>query len=133
MGGVAQGNHNLWSNFTNIDVVAWIQDISTKEVLQSAVIQGNSIGVDELVKHYDFSIFPNPAYNMAYVSLTTESDENATISIVNTMGQVISESNVQLESGSNAIPLNLNDLANGVYLVRVQIGNSVITQKLSVR
>ena len=70
-------------------------------------------------------VYPNPVRNMLNIdNLSTE----ANISIYNMAGQlVISE---QAVSGTNSI--DLSSLSAGLYIVRMQDGNNVRTEKVQV-
>lgn len=131
-GSVTQGSYNLWDSFGNVTVVAWIQDISTGEVFQSAVIPGNNIGLNELEKQYGLMVYPNPAHGQTFVGINAENDENASLSVMNTLGQVVLVKDVTLNPGKNAIPVDVSNFAAGLYMVNVKIGNDVVTTKLTV-
>ena len=62
------------------------------------------------------SIYPNPASNM----ITIANAENATIEIVNALGQVVSVK----ENISNSEVVDLSNFANGTYFVKVN-GNVI--------
>ncbi|MFO7789007.1 MAG: T9SS type A sorting domain-containing protein [Bacteroidales bacterium] len=69
-------------------------------------------------------VFPNPANNTVYVA----NAENADISIINMLGQVVASQT----ANSSRETVNISDLSNGTYIIRIKDGNEVITQKLNV-
>ena len=79
----------------------------------------------ELDPVIDVRVYPNPARNSFVVHLPQNSE--ASISIINGMGQVVSPSSVK--QGDKHI-FNSSQLSEGVYYVRIQHGNKTITKKL---
>ena len=56
---------------------------------------------------------------------------NVTISVTNIIGQVVA--NVEKKNVSNVnIPIDLTGQSSGIYLVKIQSGNQMFTQKISV-
>jgi hypothetical protein len=70
------------------------------------------------------AVYPNPANNM----VTVENAENAEISIVNMLGQVVA---IKV-ADSNRVSINTADLTEGTYIIRIENGDEVSTQKLNV-
>ncbi|MGM0649664.1 MAG: T9SS type A sorting domain-containing protein, partial [Bacteroidota bacterium] len=70
------------------------------------------------------NVFPNPANNVVNI----ENAENADISILNMLGQEV----VSQAATSSRETVNISDLSNGTYIIRIEDGNEVITQKLNV-
>lgn len=70
-------------------------------------------------------LYPNPTTGIVY--LTTSSDAQ-TITIVNAVGQLVFTTKAQPE-----MEINLNHLASGVYMVQVQSGKGVTTQRLVIQ
>ena len=77
------------------------------------------------------NIFPNPAsqqVNVVYPGLTGE----ATLTIVASDGRIMRSLQVGQTSGTRSV-IDLNDLANGIYLVRVEQPSGMsITRRLMV-
>ncbi len=85
--------------------------------------------VDEVTEVIDLdysniSIYPNPANDI----VTVANAENAEITIVNMLGQrVISQT-----ANSDRETINVSDLTDGTYIIRVESNDKVTTQKLNV-
>jgi endoglucanase len=71
------------------------------------------------------SLYPNPSKGLVNINNITE---NATIEVVDIAGKVCHIQNLQKLSGTQTI--DLNNLQKGFYIVRIQSGNSNISQKL---
>jgi len=110
-------------DFDNLIAVVWVQNYVTKEVYQSAfssVSDGmNEKERDRLIK----SIYPNPANDQINIELNIIGNETAEISIVNTLGKTLISKNYNTLVGLNNIKLDLENFAEGIYFVKIVIGN----------
>jgi hypothetical protein len=78
----------------------------------------------------DGSIFPNPFNDELSISIDAETDQQVTIQIADISGRIINETASSLTKGSNFILLNqLQDLATGVYIVKVNTGHLLYMTK----
>jgi subtilisin family serine protease len=78
-------------------------------------------------------LFPNPAANKCMLTLNSLSNEKASISILDVMGKLVYEGSYKLGIGKYNIDLNLTDLTNGVYYVKVSQSKNVQTEKLLIQ
>lgn len=61
-GNVVQNSYNIWGTSAGFTLVAWIQDISTKEVFQAAFANAPSAqAIKENIKQNSLEVYPNPA------------------------------------------------------------------------
>ena len=120
--------------FWDLSVVVWIQDKLTKEVYQTAWLT-KLVGIDE--KDIDegvIAIFPNPTSNVAYLHYLLKEDASVNIEIYNTIGQkVLSENKGKINSGPQTTELNTTNLTNGIYFVKLNIGNNAYVEKISIK
>lgn len=66
------------------------------------------------------ALYPNPNNGSFTINFETEQyDNNATISIKDVTGREVYHNNTVLQKGSNIIPVTNVNLANGVYVVRI--------------
>lgn len=74
-------------------------------------------GRDELPAN----LYPNPANDMVNVSIELTNNTDVEISIINMMGQtVLSKTFTDMSTGQHTIPLELNSLESGIYMVTVR-------------
>lgn len=88
------------------------------------------LGLDKLkeVEQY-LTIYPNPAQNIIQLKYTVSNDENVSIEIYNTSGQLV-KSEIKTNSfGVNTSQINVNDLPKGVYIVHMKGTSNVLTSK----
>jgi hypothetical protein len=80
------------------------------------------------------SMYPNPARSYVNVNYTIERDETVSVEIYNLIGNKLQEFNYGYQSaGSYSQQLNISNLANGMYLVRIQAGDEQVISKLKVQ
>lgn len=79
----------------------------------------NTIKIDNTV-----TVYPNPAVNNAMLTINAEVNETAVVLLYNNLGELISEEKINLTVGSNKKNISLENLAVGIYTVKV-IGNDI--------
>jgi len=78
------------------------------------------------------NVYPNPATSTVNFDYKLSSNSNATISIVNLLGNVVKRSN--LNPASNKISIDVSNLPQGVYFYSIDVNGKVYkTQKLIVK
>ncbi|MDB0013102.1 right-handed parallel beta-helix repeat-containing protein [Schleiferiaceae bacterium] len=91
----------------------------------------NQISVDEDFMNGTLKIYPNPTRGLFNVEFATATATNVEISIVNMVGQVISNEVVTV----NGLYNNQFDLSNesgGVYFIQFTTDNAVLTERITV-
>ena len=91
----------------------------------------NQISVDEDFMNGTLKIYPNPTRGLFNVEFATASATDVEISIVNMVGQVISNEVVTV----NGLYNNQFDLSNesaGVYFIQFTTDNAVLTERITV-
>ena len=74
-------------------------------------------------------IYPNPVTSATAISLNTAELEDVSVSICNVVGQEVFSIHA-LVQGESKIPIDLTNQKNGLYIVKVHIGDNVITKKI---
>ncbi|MFN0188285.1 MAG: T9SS type A sorting domain-containing protein [Bacteroidia bacterium] len=94
---------------------------------------GNSAtGITENSYIENINMYPNPANTSATILLNLLKAENISISIVDMLGREIKNTaSNNLQSGNNKINLDISDLNNGIYFVRIN-GSKVLVRRLIV-
>jgi len=77
-------------------------------------------------------IYPNPANSNATIAIDLKEEGNVTVNIFNTIGQLVKTINTKGQLGENKMNVDLTDLSSGIYMVKVNIGNTTSTKKLIV-
>ena len=131
---VATGTHTLkWSYVKDVNTTggsdcAWVDDIKLPAHANSTV----SIHTDIDVAENTMDIYPNPANDNAYINLNLTDNSEVSIYIYNAVGQLVKTINTNLQSGENYVAVETSALKAGMYIVKTNIGNSIITKNLSI-
>lgn len=82
----------------------------------------------------EVEIYPNPVHNGEAITIAFEMAERGTVSLSlnNILGQEVSKSTTTLAKGRHEQSLNIQDLRQGYYLLKLKIGNKTIVQKIAV-
>jgi hypothetical protein len=76
------------------------------------------------------SIYPQPFTGSINVNLNLSTDAFVTISILDLNGKTVYTNSNQYKLGKTIVNLNTAELAAGMYLIRIQNGEEVITSKV---
>lgn len=89
-------------------------------------IDGSVLDIDKFTQS-SFNIFPNPVSKFqSFVNIQSNRNEKLDVSVFNVLGK-------KVKSEFNNNQLNIENLATGVYLIKVSQANSSITKKLLIR
>jgi hypothetical protein len=99
---------------TDLEVVVFIQDNTTKQVMQSTTAQVGLLGNEKFEKE-SVRVYPNPANE--FIQLSNVYD--ASISITDMTGKVVLSQNKINENES----INISNLVSGVYFISVNTEN----------
>ena len=95
-------------------------------------VVSNPVGIKQNDVFTSVNIYPNPASEMTNIAVNSNISEDVTISIYNTIGQLISTQKAKFVQGENKIELNTADFANGIYNIEFQSKSGKLVQKLTV-
>lgn len=87
----------------------------------------NSTNLDQL------TLYPNPANDNISLEFEAVNDGIATLTIVNTIGQVMLNKSVTIVDGVYNDNLDISSLSNGIYSVRIQTATETTIQKLIIQ
>src|SRR5690554_6519642 len=81
----------------------------------------------------EFNVYPNPATNLVNVEFELQTEEDITISIINTVGQVVSTNNLGKVNGVQSTQVDVSNLNAGIYIIKLATKNGETTKRLSVQ
>ncbi len=121
-------------NLNNIELVAYVIDADW-EIRTAAYGPVSQAATTTAIKEEDqglnnVNVYPNPAANNLNVSIASEKDENATLNVLNNLGQVVLTQNLPLEAGNNLVEVNIHDLSEGSYSLNVISSRGAINKKI---
>jgi hypothetical protein len=89
-------------------------------------LQAIDVGITEVPKQNDFSLFPNPAKSSITISSTINGQANVRYEIVDVLGKVVLQNE---NNASNKFSINIHDLNSGIYFLRLQVNSSMVVKK----
>lgn len=88
-------------------------------------------GIKEIKNKFFISVIPNPFNQSTTLSYTLSKGSSIKIVLYNTMGELVKRVVDEHQTiGKKQYKINLSDLPKGTYLLRISIGNEVITKKI---
>ena len=91
-------------------------------------------GLTEQTSPQIVSAYPNPSSSVVQIVINNNTKSTAQeYQIVNVLGKVVVQNSVNLILGLNSIVVRVNNLNNGIYFLRVGVGENFTTQKIIVQ
>lgn len=82
------------------------------------------------LNEFDVNIYPNPVSDQASIVFNIEESSKVRVEAIDFTGKTIQTIiDGQLPGGSNKVLWNVTNLPNGIYYVRITVGNSVVQNK----
>lgn len=107
------------------DEIVYFADFSIQEL--------DVTGIKDIVQDKSsFSIIPNPARSSVMLKIQAEKEGYTDILITGLCGKQLFRKNVFVAQGLNQILLDIKQFETGTYLVMVDNGNQIISEKLRV-
>lgn len=76
------------------------------------------------------SIYPNPSSHLLHINV--ENSAECSISILNTVGNVVLETIYSSKNGSTPLPIDISSFEKGIYYVKISAANKHLVQKVVV-
>lgn len=95
-----------------------------------------SVGVNDnnpLLNDNNCFVYPNPSNGELTLKLSGVKANSANIEVFSVIGTKVFESNMELLNESNTKNISLKDQADGIYFVKINANNKMITKKIVVR
>ena len=87
------------------------------------------VGIDELTNDINFSVYPNPTTGILTLNLTTTSDLKGMLFITSIDGKVVLNDVIE-GNGLISKSINIYDLANGIYYLKLETKDAIKTYKV---
>jgi hypothetical protein len=78
------------------------------------------------------AVYPNPSKNGSFININSGSENTVNVSVINSLGAVVSSKQVALNMGSNTIPTESEKLNAGIYYIKLSGNNQSTTRKFIV-
>ncbi|TNJ44908.1 T9SS type A sorting domain-containing protein [Tamlana fucoidanivorans] len=108
------------SNTTRIDAIQIIRD--------------PSLGVDDISKNVQWSVYPNPAENLFNLSINISQSTNVKVTLLNMLGQKVYQSNNEaVNPGNYTRKVSVNHLKSGTYFMKINVNATNFYKKIVVK
>lgn len=97
------------------------------------ILQLDNLSVDENEFSSSISLYPNPASNLINISFNATDASVEQIVIYDLSGRVMKNIAKNTLNNSSQIPVDIQDLANGTYLMKISSNNNTTTKKFMVK
>lgn len=96
---------------------------------------GNTTGINAVMSDNDgLVISPNPVENITYAEFTTAQAGKVTITVTNSIGQVVRSITHDATEGRQRVAINTNGLRSGIYMVNVdQLGTATAHARIIIK
>lgn len=119
--------NNTWTGLNNADYYLALGGVDeTGDIygdISTGIVAGE-FGASGL------SVMPNPADKETTIMLELNKPQDLRLELVNAAGQTIWKEDRPAANGSLRIPLDLTSYSKGAYLLRVHVGDQVITRRI---
>lgn len=96
------------------------------------IVVSSQVGINEQDPTFGLSVYPNPTNGVFKLTINSaENHANVGVQIVNAAGQVVYTNALNINSGLNATEIDLNALADGIYVVKVMVNEKIYITKVS--
>lgn len=110
-------------DFNKCALIAFLQDNTTKEVLQAEIVKFNSLGRIEL-QEISVSIYPNPASEKLYFISDVPVKS---VSVIDVSGRIVSKKD------GNSDHIDVSSLKAGIYMLSILTDKGIAARKFCIR
>lgn len=104
---------------------------TVKEAINNGFIIGTVVGVNELADAPDaIQLAPNPARDYSTISLNVKTESAVSVEIYNATGALVQSKSYGKMKGAYRLPVETQQLINGIYFIRVNVNNQPTVLKL---
>jgi len=123
--------HQYASNGTFNAVLTLYGDCDT--ISQSITVSVAGIGLEEHIGLNALTLYPNPTSGLITIDATVDRATTLHVRVLNYVGSVLFEEDLQVTSGRLATTYDLSAQASGAYLIEIQTERGMIQKSVIVR
>jgi len=99
---------------------------------EQTVYVDECVGINDPAQSLGFQVYPNPMTNSSTLNFNLETGSDIKISLFNNLGmEVLKVTDSYMNAGNHKLNLNLSDFENGIYFIRIQAGEKIVTEKVT--
>jgi hypothetical protein len=120
-------------NYDKLHIVGFLLDYLNSEIINANNVISDYVGINNPEFEQGVAVYPNPFEAYTNVTFTLDKSEKASVDVFDMFGKkVYSVLPFEFGAGQNNIRVNNVNLSNGMYILRLTIGNQIVTRKISV-
>ncbi|MBL0333522.1 MAG: T9SS type A sorting domain-containing protein [Chlorobiota bacterium] len=120
-------------NFENLEVVAFLQNKTTNEVIQSNWgVKVPPAGINDNTVENQFNLFPNPVTDALNIEFYSNTNKRAEFSMFNVNGEKVSEGLLNTNVGPNKANISTDGFSSGNYTISLKVGDKTFTKQIVV-
>jgi hypothetical protein len=135
---------NLGNNNLNITVRDWSGNAASCVAVVTVIPSGGNLGgggdreeqpdpAEEMAASAEVKIYPNPTSGETAVQFELSEEQDCQIRVFDTSGRLVFDRQGRGLKGENIIPITLQGLSNGVYMLEFRAGKMKTTRQLVVQ
>ncbi len=134
---ISYGTYKVYAEVIGLTTEAAIITLSADNPTSNVQINisenGVTTGLEDIDSRYIARIgdlYPNPVTNIAYIEVEAQETTNVDVVIINQLGQVMYQSQKQLNMGTQRLEISTNQLNSGLYFLQLRNhGKNIVSQK----
>ncbi len=91
-------------------------------------VEINQVTIENIADNNKINIYPNPSNGLITIKINNKSEDKVNIEVLNISGQIILSK--KFKNSKTIKQLNLANYSNGIYIIKVIMGNIVQTKRL---
>ena len=99
----------------------------------SAAVEQHPVPLTRSMKYQTIEtnqlLYPNPASDFVYVGFNSTMEGTANVQLLNSTGQLTKQVAIKVIKGYNQVKIAINDIKEGMYLLRINKGELSIIRK----
>lgn len=100
----------------------------------SACVTINNVSANEVnLTPEQVEVYPNPSNGQFVIDITTFGTANTVVKIMDELGKIVFNQNIEIVNGKNKTNVDLSQLAKGNYYVQVSSAQGLITKKVTIK
>lgn len=134
VGNVTKGSTKFWDAPYNSNLIVWVQDETTKEVLQAQAIPASwPTNVKNVANVGHMVVYPNPTTDKVAVMFALNTASKVAVNVYDAVGRkVLSQPEQAMAAGAQNLTISTDALPAGTYVVKIETEKGAASQNLTV-
>ena len=107
---------------SDVSITTENNELSINFELEGNQVSAGSVGIfdNTIASSFALDIYPNPVHNQAVIAFEVNKSSDASLSVINMLGQTVLQENINLQQGKNTLNLNVSELKSACYFLQIQ-------------